>query len=162
MNIYAGVGARETPSDVLTLMNNIAAHLSNCDFTLRSGGANGADTAFSVGSNKSEHYLPWPKYNGNSSTLCEPSLEAIEIASKFHPNWGACSQGVRKLHGRNAHIILGENLDSPVDFVICWTKNGKDSGGTGLAIRLAEFLDIPVYNLHSDEIRNKFMEMIRE
>ena len=32
-------------------------------------------------------------------------------------------------------------------FVICWTKDAKDIGGTGLAIRLARKQNIPVFNL---------------
>lgn len=51
------------------------------------------------------------------------------------------------LHARNMHIILGANLDSPVEIVICWTKDGLRSGGTGQALRLAESRDIPIYDL---------------
>jgi cell division GTPase FtsZ len=54
---------------------------------------------------------------------------------------------VRKLHARNAMIVLGKNLDDPVDFIICWTPGGTGSGGTGQALRIARAYGIPVYDL---------------
>ena len=43
---YTGIGARTTPNDVLKDMTNIASNLEQSGFILRSGGANGADSAF--------------------------------------------------------------------------------------------------------------------
>ena len=42
---YAGVGSRETPQDVLKIMWKIGKHLADKGYTLRSGGARGADAA---------------------------------------------------------------------------------------------------------------------
>ena len=86
--------------------------------------------------------------------------QAIDIAEAFHPNWDACSDAVRKLHGRNAQIVLGSVLNEPVEFVICWTPDGKASGGTGLAIRMAEGLDIPVFNLKNQSELESILEVI--
>jgi predicted Rossmann fold nucleotide-binding protein DprA/Smf involved in DNA uptake len=44
--IYAGIGSRETPKEVLKSMTNYAKELSATGWVLRSGGADGADTAF--------------------------------------------------------------------------------------------------------------------
>ena len=46
---YTGIGARNTPDKVLDLFMNIAKYLATKDFTLRSGAANGADSAFEKG-----------------------------------------------------------------------------------------------------------------
>lgn len=162
MKHYAGIGARDTPVHVLALMEKAANYLDLSGYTLRSGGANGADTAFADGAYKKEIHLPWREYNKNPSVLHNPSAQAIELASNFHPNWSACSQGVVKMHGRNMHILLGEDLKTPVEFVICWTKNGKDIGGTGLAIRAAEYLEIPVLNLHDQTTYNELMRTVCE
>lgn len=45
--------------------------------------------------------------------------------------------------------MLGPKLDSPVNFVVCWTSDGKASGGTGQALRIAAdpAYAIPVFNL---------------
>ena len=148
MKFYAGIGSRETPNDVLGKMTDIAWDLNELGWGLRSGRALGADHAFEIGSTKRELFV------ANDATAA-----AIEMASRFHPNWAACNSYARLLHGRNSMIILGANLDSPVKFVICWTKNGKASGGTGLGIRIAEFYKIPIFNL---KITDFNVDMIRD
>lgn len=132
---YAGIGSRETPIGVL-------AELKELGYTC----CTGADTAFARGDRTARIYLPWAGYNKvRNPTLKEPTPAAIELASSFHPAWHRCGEGAKKLHGRNMHILLGTNLDSPVEFVVCWTKDGRD---TGQAIRTAIAHDIPVFNLY--------------
>lgn len=137
---YAGIGSRETPRPILDLMTLCSIKLDSLGYVLRSGHAVGADSAFEYGSNHKEIFV------ANDATS-----NAIEMASNYHNNWENCSVYVKKLHGRNSMIILGEKLDTPVQFVLCWTKDGRDSGGTGLAIRLARHLNIPVFNLYNYE-----------
>ena len=148
---YAGIGSRETPQDVLSLMQKIGRALALKEYTLRSGGANGADTAFEQGCDmvegKKEIFLPWRNFNNHNSELFNVSNEALNMASNLHPAWDKCSQGAQRLHARNCYQILGENLDTPVEFVVCWTKYPKASGGTALGVRLAEENNIPVFNL---------------
>jgi predicted Rossmann fold nucleotide-binding protein DprA/Smf involved in DNA uptake len=49
MKYYAGIGSRETPKEICNKMTEIASLLEKQDFVLRSGGANGADSAFEKG-----------------------------------------------------------------------------------------------------------------
>jgi hypothetical protein len=145
---YAGVGSRETPPEVQSEMRWLAAKLAAHDWTLRSGAAQGADSAFESGAGeKKEIYLPWYRFNGSQSTLCNPTPGAMMLAASLHPAWERCSQGARKLHARNCHQILGLDLMTPVRFVACWTVAGLGGGGTGQAIRLARRENIPVYDL---------------
>ncbi len=144
---YAGIGARDTPEEALSAMNKLSAWLGSLGLILRSGGAEGADTAFDTGTLESEILLPWPRFNGHSSQYDKPSEEAKQIASNVHWNWENCKPAVQNLHGRNAQILLGPNLDKPVKFVICWTEDGKDKGGTGVALRIARQYKIPIFNL---------------
>jgi len=156
----AGIGSRDTPKTILSQMTSLGIRFANLGWCLRSGGADGADTAFEIGCDQAngakEIFLPWkgmeskrfPKsQGGHSSTLYNIAPYAFHIASQIHPVWDDLSQGMQKLHARNVHQILGENLDDPVKFVVCWTKNGKLSGGTATAMQLAYDLDIPVFNL---------------
>jgi predicted Rossmann fold nucleotide-binding protein DprA/Smf involved in DNA uptake len=46
---YAGIGARETPDDVLHLMYLLGRKLATDGYVLRSGHADGADLAFEKG-----------------------------------------------------------------------------------------------------------------
>lgn len=150
---YAGIGSRQTPANVQHYMSIIAKAMAEEGYTLRSGGANGADAAFEGGCNMAsgpkEIYLPWPGFNGSSSQLCQPSLDAYAMAETFHPNWRALSEGGQKLMARNAHQLFGKELNEPVELVICWTLNGYLSGGTAQAIRMAQAYGIPVVNLGS-------------
>lgn len=74
----------------------------------------------------------------------------MAIAAAHHPAWGKCSPIARRLLGRNPFQVLGRDLKSPSLFVVCWTADGKDSGGTGTAIRIAETYGVPVFNMHDD------------
>ena len=148
---YAGVGSRKTPEDILEMMTKIAEGLSR-NYILRSGGADGADSAFERGAgNKKISYIPWPGFNGSKEKCINVSSAAMKLASEFHPGWMYLSYGARKLHARNGYQILGEGLDTPADFVICWTPGGKDVGGTGQAIRIAKANRVKVFNLANNE-----------
>ena len=97
------------------------------------------------------------QYNIRRSTLPRKHLaivrnkdliaETERIASEVHPAWDRCNEWARGMHSRNCHQILGYDLQSPVDAVICWTPNGNIQGGTATAIRIALKYNIPVFNL---------------
>jgi len=139
--IYAGIGSRETPHHICKDMFKRASLLAKAGWTLRSGHADGADKAFESGCDsehgKKEIYIPWKGFNGSTSHLYHISDEALKMASSYHPNWSACSRGARLLHARNCYQILGYDLKTPCNGVFCWTRDGKPSGGTGQALRIA-------------------------
>lgn len=125
----------------------MAGILERWKFVLRSGGATGFDSAFEVGvtnptnkviylSSKEQQYDPvsWAK--------------AVELVLSLHP-YPSTAQRYIHLLARNAFQVLGDDLQTPSKFVICWTRNGKDVGGTGTTIRVARKYNIPVYNMYS-------------
>lgn len=151
---YAGIGARATPKPVLADMTTIAAWLARTGWRLASGGAHGADAAFAAGTSARQRalYLPWAGYNGHAGPDCRVPSRAelagwMAVAARLHPAWHRCSPAVRKLHARNAAILLGPKLDRPVNAVVAWTPEGAVTGGTGLALRIAAERGIPVFNL---------------
>ena len=155
---YAGVGSREAPQHIQNTMRTVAAELGARGWLLRSGHASGADLAFEMGAadHAKEIYLPWPGFNGGRAGVggaIDPATlstyaQARVYAQHFHPAWERCTPGAKGLHTRNVYQILGQDLRTPVKCVVCWTKDGKSSGGTGQALRLAEYLEIPIFNLH--------------
>jgi hypothetical protein len=160
MKTYAGVGSRKAPEEVLKLMERIGKRLAELGWTLRTGGAEGADQAFErgarAGGGQVEVFLPWPGYNGHGNGRLErPSVEAFQVAATLHPAWERLSPAVKKLMARNSHQVLGASMDDPVALLICWTPDGAESeaecgpetGGTGQAIRLASRRGVPVVNL---------------
>ena len=159
MKIYAGIGSRQTPRNILIEMRKLAEQLASAGWALRSGGAYGADSAFAKGCGRNPRtiYLPWNDYNNLTPKMdCSCYIlqgwrmeHAYDIASCIHPAWDRCSQGVRKLHARNVAIILGPDFNRPANAVICWTPEGRITGGTGLGIKLALEHKIPIYNFAS-------------
>ncbi len=147
LKFYTGIGSRSTPDVVQRVMKTLAQQLDNQGFTLRSGGADGADAAFEWGSSINEIFLPWRGFNGNSSPLFNTSPDAFAIASTIHPAWNKLTDGAKRLHARNCHQVLGQDLNTPSMFTICFTENGEDIGGTRTAIILSRLNDVPVLNL---------------
>lgn len=160
---FAGIGSRSTPESYIPLIEKISEKLISRNYILRSGGASGADTfwenAYDKFGGKKEIYLPWKNFNNNSSELYHISNEALERAEYYHPNWSSLSDAAKKLHARNTYQILGDDSGryntngryfgwSFSDMVICYTADGKDTGGTGQAIRIARQYNVPVYNLY--------------
>lgn len=166
---YAGIGSRNTPNEILNQMFKLASTLSNKDFILRSGGAEGADFSFENGSKgKKEIYLPWQDFNHNPSPLFTPHHEAYGIAAKYHPSWITLSKSIKHLMARNVHQILGSDLNTPSKFVVCWTPDGAErktsyrTGGTGQAIRIANGYKIPVYNLYNANRLEQLIEYVKD
>jgi len=110
-NCYTGVGSRDTPPHILDIMTKLATKLSP-HYTLRSGGATGADSAFEKGAEFAVIYY------ANDATP-----EAIQLASQYHPAWHRCSDYVRRLHGRNSFQVLSQDLTTPSEFLLCWYVN---------------------------------------
>lgn len=155
---YTGVGSRTTPPEILTLMGYLAKQLAARKYIVRTGGADGADTAFAeaVPNTRVHLFLPYKGFNKlYRAHLAHPSLEAYTMASQAHPVWGRLTPGAKALHARNCHQVLGRSLESPSDFLVCWTPDGCETederstttGGTGTAIVIANRHGIPVFNL---------------
>jgi hypothetical protein len=148
MKYYAGIGSRETPQEFIALFERLGEFLAKHGYTLRSGGAQGADKAFECGCDRAkgnkEIYLPWRGFEGSMSNLVVSDKRAFEIAEEFHPAWDRLGQGGQKLQARNCHQVLGQDLNTPSNFVICWTKGGSGQGGTGQAIRIARHYNVSI------------------
>lgn len=172
---YAGIGSRETPLGVLQDMAGVAKELAEAGWVLRSGGATGADSAFEEGHRSCEGagepqiFLPWRGYNnhlyGTPLQALHPSplARAAGEAEKHHlVSFSVLPDSVVKLHTRNVLIVRGVELTEHVKFVICWTKGGRDVGGTGLGLRVARAHNIPIINMANKEWRQPlryYMEM---
>lgn len=141
-------------------------------WVLRSGGAQGADSAFERGCDivggKKEIFLPWKEFNNNPSFRFNIPREAYDLALQYHPNpvWLKQSNHVIRLMARNMQQIFGHNLDVNTRFVVCWTQDGTEkvttakTGGTGQAIRAAVSNGIPVFNLMRSGAVERMLEFL--
>lgn len=167
-NFYTGVGSRQTPDYFRGRLQQLGERLARARYTLRSGGAEGADTAFEEGAKQFlirspkqlfDIYLPWSGYNGRQKSLnyhipndCHPTIwaEAERIAADTHPAWSNCSKGAKVLHTRNVFQVLGHDLQTPSKFLICYAdidKKGVPRGGTATAWNLAKTFNVDCFNM---------------
>jgi cytochrome c peroxidase len=137
--IITGIGSRETPKSVCKLFTEIGEEARERGWWVRSGHAEGADYAFEKGAQeRCIVYLPWEGFNRQEQLLgisrTQPLRdEVLEIVYKHEAYAKNLKDAVKLIKSRNVYQVLGEDLSSPSDIVICWTEEGKVVGGTGLA-----------------------------
>lgn len=160
LRYYSGIGARATPPELLSLMTRAAFALTKRGYALRSGHAIGADSAFERGAGRdAQIFLPAAGWRGSASSLHPEAFgaelwgRARDIAAAHHPAFVGLSAFVQALHTRNVFQVLGPSLDSPSEFVLCWTADGEASGGTGQALRIAATYGVPIFNLQRSRER---------
>lgn len=154
---YAGIGSRETPEDVRAIMQQVAGYLERKGYMLQTGDAVGADSAFVSGCQRKRIF-----------TAADATELTLEIAQEVHPAPWLLPSFARRLMARNTFQVFGADLDTPVDFVLCWTEDGctshatrrRETGGTGQAIELASLKGIPVINIRNDNWRDELKEAL--
>ena len=151
---YAGIGSRETPEDVRAIMQQVAGYLERKGYTLQTGDALGADSAFASGCQRKRIF-----------TAADATELTLEIAQEVHPAPWLLPSFARRLMARNTLQVFGADLDTPVDFLLCWTSDGctsltsrrRETGGTGQAIALASIKGIPVINIRNENWRDELL-----
>ena len=183
LKYFTGIGSRETPARVLDLIRDVSKKLVLDGYVLRSGGANGADSAFAYGwgdayqeNNGVQHaeiYIPWNGFNslwdGNKNVKLVQDRAIIRDAhallKDIHPAFNKLTKGPLALHTRNCFQVLGRTLASPSSFVVCYAKvdaEGRTLGGTATAVHLAQQRGIPVRNLYLPEDFKKVMQYLEK
>lgn len=158
---YTGIGSRETPPEILQAMETVANWCGLEGVILRSGAADGADSAFERGCDavqgEKEIYIPWNNFNGRSvreegvySRGSDQNSSAI--AYTLHPVFSNLSVGAQLLHTRNVNQVLGKDSSNPElsHFLVYYaprTRAGAVKGGTATAVKLAESHGVPCWNL---------------
>lgn len=163
---YAGIGSRNTPIEIQQYMQSVASALEDEGLTLRSGGAEGADRAFENGIKIGTHKNIF-RPEDISSNKYGNSSKALSITGEIHPNPRALANKGEKavnLMARNSYQVLGSDLKTPTDFILCYAPlddKGKPTGGTAQAIRIADRLGIPVFNLAVNGGREQFEDFMK-
>lgn len=178
MKYYTLIGSRETPEKICESLRDYAYRLKQLGYIGRSGGADGADQCLEDGCSQSgvlencNIYLPWQgfnqKYDHNRGYIDTRKLnnyyKAKKIVSKIHFGWDVLKHGARALHTRNVYQVLGTDLNTPSDFVLCYAKpagiRGYVQGGTATAVSLAIEHGITVYNMIYESDIELFEKML--
>ena len=167
---YAGIGHRDlggfielnTQEPVENVMTWLAGKLEDLGYTLNSGGAKGADSAFEQGIKNPAHK--------NIFRPSDATEETRAIAQALHPAHDRLKGHALDLYARNTNQIFGSSLDKTVDFVVCYTKDGceshltrsKESGGTGQAIEMATRKGAPVFNMKNADWFLRLKQFLKE
>lgn len=148
-------------------MTDLAYVMWSRGWTLRSGGAQGADQAFEKGTTRKQSF----------KAVDAQRVAQLSVAW-YHPVPHAMGSYGKLLMARNLYQVTGlkveeagitsrddlrkwaqDNPNMVSRAVICWTPDGAynstsiRTGGTGQAIRIAIDLGIPVFNLaHHDHL----------
>ena len=167
--IITGIGARSTPDEFLGLLTELGKEARERDWWVRSGHAEGADYAFEKGAqDRCIVYLPWRGFNKDLPLLgisrySDLREDVPDVVYRHDPYAGDhLSQGVKLIKSRNVYQVLGEDLKSPSDLVVCWTSCGGHVGGTALALRIARANNIPVVNLGKPETSSDLNNIMRK
>jgi hypothetical protein len=154
IKIIAGIGSRETPPEILVEMKKIGAWCKHNNIIVRSGHADGADWAFEQGAQSlCEVYLPWKGFNKELKSAAKMIVHVADDAAlrsiyMYHPYPKNLSGPVQKIMARNWAQVMGHDSKTPCDAVVAWTKDGKEDGGTGQALRIAKAKKIRIINMY--------------
>ncbi|MGI9211236.1 MAG: hypothetical protein ACR2HF_02085 [Methylococcaceae bacterium] len=166
---YAVAGNKETPSRWLEWGSQMAEKLDAAGFTLRTGGGGlSLEEVFESYASHKELHLPWKGFNQKESTFVRTHPYATELVKKVQPNFEGLKPSVQAIYARNAAVIYGGDLKSPVRFLITYTEdgveNGRDrtsqTGYAGMPIVLAGWLNIPVFNLKNDDAVQRLQRFV--
>lgn len=172
---FTCVGSRSTPEDIIEIMKHTGRAIAKKGWVVRTGDAEGADKAFRLGTNIEggflEVYTPQESSHISYHTWKYDQTEEVsmklwnEFANRSdRPRWDNMKKYTRNLMTRNVCQVMGYNLETASNCLICWTPDGVtegknttgETGGTGHAIRVASHFGVPVRNLanqgHKDKI----------
>lgn len=160
---YAIVGNREAPTHVLGSMTRLAKELDSHGFTCRIDGGEGPSAAVEPLECRKELTIPWKGFNEKESNFSYNQPESFEIAKLFHPTYDNMKPAAQAFLARNARVIMGRDLKSPIMFLICWTEDGVESmkdktsrtGFAGHLIAMASALGVPVYNMQRPDAETR-------
>lgn len=172
MRYYTGIGAHATPPDVLDLMAAIARHSARQGIVLRSGGSPGADVAFEAGcgDGPKEIFVPWAGFNGNPSPLVMTdgllarvsgsdawqALREALAAETLRVDLDGIADEQRRLYARDVCEVLGADLSTPSERVVCWTPLTGEREGTRIALYVARDAGIPSENLSDPAVYERW------
>lgn len=160
---YAGIANKGAPPAILEAIARIVKDLDAAGFMLRSDGSDGPGDVYEASANRKEVHLPWREFNNKDSKHTFNQKEAFELAKMFHPAFEGLTPAVKAFMARNARVILGKDLKSPVMFVLCWSEDGVEhardktsrTGNVGHSIAIASALRVPIFNLQKADAEQR-------
>lgn len=168
------LSTHDISEDIHNMATTLSSKLIELGYVFRYSGDTRSKTEsaiFTIAKNKSEVYLPWKKFNLNvKPTVARPKDYAYKHAAIYHKKINDMSPTVKNFLARSIHIMLGEDLLTPLTFLICYSEDGaelskdidyKNNVTTGFFIKVCEDLDIPVFNLKNVDAKKRLVEYLK-
>lgn len=153
-------------------MQKLSAGFARRGVVGRTGGAVGVDGACMrgyglVNPELLKVYVPWKTYVGDEIPEgCEKVVysrwehpEWEKSVSIYHPAPKSLGKGAVNLHARNYGLVCD---GVPADAVVALPRSLSDWGGTGQAMRIAQKLGIPLYNLRKEEDQKAVVNLLAD
>lgn len=151
MKYYAGTGDAVVSKDIADALIDIANVLEEQGYILRVRGDEGTEEALVSGipedSDRIEVYPPWKGFVDWYNNYEMPTPGAFEMAWKVHPTWHDLTPDDRRYHAAGTLLVMGKDLKTPCDFLLCYTDKDQPNDDVQQVIRIADCNLIPVFDL---------------
>lgn len=156
MKYYTGTGIVQVSKSMKETILAIAKYLSDQGYTLRTGLSKGMDAAFIEGSDSVSLFTyEGENTNGADAFICEETDFIKRDLKENYLTLGALTKVARQRVVRSYYELLGEDLNTPSEFLVCYDPC---EGVVNYTHRLANRLGIKVYNLYDKEELKKLKE----
>jgi hypothetical protein len=169
------VASESAIDEKMTLViDKVARELFSKGFTIRNGGDIN-DGLVKVAripfADRELIYLPWKKFNPDlTGDMIKPNECGYRHSAHYHKGFKKVPPAVRAIIARTTNLILGEDCKTPVNLLICYTKDGasntgevdyKTTGNMSYIINLCDELNIPIFNLGKEGTNEKLLEFVK-
>ncbi len=147
------------PDAILPLLLEIQALINARKLGVRLCLNNELEKSFKAGCDKIELYAAWKGFNEIDTKFYFNTESSKMLANKFFPAHDKVPDVVKSILARNARMVFGDKLTSPILALITWTQDGaersietgRNTGRPAHLIKMADYLKIPVFNLLNEE-----------
>lgn len=180
----ACIGSRILPPTALAWCRRIGAALAWAGWTVHTGGAPGADTAFAewvaaaIQAGAPGHlvlHLPWPGFAAALRRHLEATIsgqwvcdarpfppEELAAAAARHPAGPRLAPATQRLLARDGRLLRPDPHGPPVARLIAWPAPLPHGRGTRYTIRWAQALGIPVDRLDVPAVQARYVARLRQ
>lgn len=161
---------QDIPESILPMLEALTTKLNELGYTVRIGGNKGIEEFIEDKMQRKEVHLPWRNFNEKESKLTFNTKQAFILAKQFSPVYDRLPDSVKAFLARNVRLILGNNLKSPLLFLITWSKDGVESakhrtaqtGNVGHVIAMADMLRVPIFNLSKSSSVDRLKQYLQQ
>lgn len=156
---FAIIGDPETPEGAIREFERLTKELIADGFTVRTGCDNPTAKAVTAVAGQAEVFVPWGGFGGQEAFYGKTNNMSQRIACHFAPYLITAKRAARVIQSYYLLLLLGKDNVSHSRFLITWTPKGeetmegvnRETGSMGLIIKVANSLNIPVFNLGNND-----------